>query len=222
LRSDVLFVYIRVGCKQGNTIKLQTITQMNFEFAEQINPDLEELNFGKALSIAETELKKIPSTDFHYVLDKSLVGQVDSLVSWVDNFYNLATKKNKVEALYFEMNEFDINTDHWYIDSFAFSNDGGLDLEDMEWLCDFDTNSQLETETVFKIDNYEKLQEAFYNIKLDTDDLQNARDWCEQIIITRFMELMRATHLIAKSRNLNWAKIPTYFTEHSYDFIAKS
>jgi hypothetical protein len=195
---------------------------MNFEFAEQINPDLERLDFEKALQFAENELRKIPLTEFHFVLDNSLLDQTNDLASWTENFYNLATKKNKVEALYFEMNEFDINTDYWYIDSFAFENDGGLDLENMDWLSDFDTDSQTETKTVFKIDGYEKLQKAFENIELETANLQNARDWCEQIIITRFMELLRIAHLTAKSRNLNWGKIPIYFTEHSYEFIAKS
>lgn len=195
---------------------------MNFEFAEQINPDLELLNFEKALNIAQAELSKLPKTKFHNILDKTLVGQADDLASWVEDFFILATKKNKVETLYFEMNEFDINTDLWYIDSFAFNNDGGLDLDDMEWLCDFDTDSKTETETVFKIDGYEELQDAFENIELDTDDLQNARDWCEQIVIARFMELMTAAHKIAKTKKLNWATIPIYFTEHSYDFIVKS
>jgi hypothetical protein len=195
---------------------------MNFEFAEQINPILEQLDFDKALLISENELRKIPTTDFHLVLDKSLVGQAEDLAFWVEDFYNKATKKNRVSTLYFEMNEFDINTDHWYIDSFAFSNDGGLDLEDMEWLCDFDTDSQSETETVFKLEGYEKLQEAFQNIELDTDELQNARDWCEQIVIARFMELLTNAHKIAKTKKLNWATVPIYFTEHSYDFIVKS
>lgn len=195
---------------------------MNFEFAEQINPDLEQHNFDKALDIAQAELRKIPTTAFHHVLDKSLVAHAGDLASWVEDFYNLATKKNKVEALYFEMNEFDINTDLWYIDSFAFSNDGGLDLDDMEWLCDFDTDSQTETGTVFKLDGYEELQEAFENVELDTDDLQNARDWCEQIIIARFMELMTTAHEIAKTKKLNWGAVPIYFTEHSYDFTLKS
>ena len=139
---------------------------MNFEFAELINPDLEQLNFEKALNIAETELRKIPTTTFHYVLENSLIGQADDLAYWVENFYNIAIKKNKVEALYFEINEFDINTDLWYIDSFAFSKDGGLDLSDMEWLFDFDTDSQTETQTVFKIEGYEKLQNAFESIDL--------------------------------------------------------
>jgi hypothetical protein len=195
---------------------------MNFEFAEKINPYLEQLNFVKALDVAETELRKIPTTDFHYVLDNPLVGQADDLASWVENFHNLATKENKVEALYFEINEFDVNTEYWYIDSFAFSSDGGLDLNDMEWLCDFDTDSQTETETVFKIESYESLQEAFEKIALKTDDLQNARDWCEQIIIVRFMELMTAAYRKAKDLNLNWGKIPIYFTEHSYDFVVKA
>lgn len=195
---------------------------MNFDFAEQINPDLEKLDFDKALNIAQTELRKIPTTEFHSVLDKSLVGQADALASWVENLYNFATKKNKVKTLYFEMNEFDINTNYWYIDSFASNKDGGLHFEGMEWLCYFDTDSQVETKTVFEIEGCKELQEAFANIELDTDDLQNARDWCEQIIIARFMELMATAHNIAKTKKLNWGSVPIYFTEHSYDFIVKS
>lgn len=92
----------------------------------------------------------------------------------------------------------------------------------MEWLCDFEADSQTETETVFAIEGLEKVQTAFETIELDTDNLQHARDWCEQIIIVRFMELMRTAHLAAKQKNFAWATIPIYFTEHSYDFIVKS
>ena len=195
---------------------------MNFDFAEQINSDLEKLDFEKAISIGETELQKLPSTDFHSIMGKTLTQQAESLTDWVDNFYKIASKKLDIKSLYFEMNEFDINTDAWYIDSFAFSKDGGLDLDDMEWLCDFETDSQTETETVFQIEGLEKLQTAFETIELDTDQLQNARDWCEQIIIVRFMELMRTAHLTAKQKGYSWATIPIYFTEHSYDFVVRS
>ena len=37
---------------------------MNFEFAQQINPSLENLDFSKTLNIAESALKKIPATKF--------------------------------------------------------------------------------------------------------------------------------------------------------------
>jgi len=195
---------------------------MNFDFAEQINPDLEKLDFEKAISIGETELQKLPTTDFHSIIGKTLKKQAESLAAWVDNFYKITSKKLDIKSLYFEMNEFDINTDTWYIDSFAFNHDGGLDLEDMEWLCDFETDSQSETKTVFQIKGFEKLQTAFETTELDTDNLQDARDWCEQLVIARFMELMRTAHLTAKQKGHSWATTPIYFTEHSYDFVVKS
>jgi hypothetical protein len=78
------------------------------------------------------------------------------------------------------------------------------------------------TSKEFVLTGFEKLQRAFENIELDNDNLQDSRDWCEQIIIARFMELMRTAHLKSKEKNLAWASIPIYFTEHSYDFILKS
>jgi hypothetical protein len=195
---------------------------MNFKYAEQINADLEQLDFSNAITIAEKELKKLKETDFHFVLGKTLIDQAEELANWVEGFFVKASKKLDIKSLYFEMNEFDINTDAWYIDSFAFSQDGGLNLEDMEWLCDFEADSQTETETIFIIEGYEKLQTAFETIELDNDNLQDSRDWCEQIIIARFMELMRKAHLTAKQKNLKWATVPIYFTEHAYDFIVRS
>jgi hypothetical protein len=193
---------------------------MNFEFAQQINPSLENLDFLKALDIAETALNKIPSTEFHSVLGLSFINQSNNLETWIDDFYHRISKKINIKALYFEMNEFDINTDSWYIDGFSYEKDGGLDLDDMEWLCDFTRDRMTSDE--FTLTGFEILQSAFENIELDNDNLQDARDWCEQVIIARFMELMRTAHLQAKEKKLAWASIPVYFTEHSYDFILKS
>ena len=195
---------------------------MNFEFADKINSDLEKLDFTKALLIAEAELRKISVTPFHEILGKSLTGHADDLANWVEKFFQKASRKVKVKALYFEMNEFDINTDLWFIDCFAFSNDGGLNLDDMDWLCAYDADSQTETGKAFSIQGYERLQSAFETIEIENNDLQNARDWCEQIVIARFMELMRAAHLAAKQRVLKWANVPIYFTEHAYDFVVRS
>ncbi len=194
---------------------------MNFEFAELINPFLQTLAFDKALAIAESSLSKIPSTDFHAVLGNTLLHHTDGLAIWIENFYKSVKKKIHVKALYFEMIEFDINVTVWNIAGFAYETDGGLDNDDMEWLCDF-TNDTC-TKQEFVLTGYEKLQNAFANIVLASKDLQDARDWCEQIIIARFMELMRYAHLNAKEKRLEWAKLPIYFTEHAYDdLIVKS
>jgi len=190
---------------------------MNFDFALEINPFLEKGHFSKAIDLAETNLKKFPPTVFHDIIGKSLLHHTDNLVSWIDDFYNEASENTDIKALYFEMNEFDINTDEWYVNSFSYDKDGGLNLDDMEWLCDMADNS-----SEFVLKGYETLQKAFADTELDNDNLQNARDWCEQIIIARFMQLMHSGHLKAKEKQLKWSTIPLYYTEHAYDFVVKS
>lgn len=195
---------------------------MNFDFARQINQDLEKFNFKAALKTAESALVQLPETSFHEVLGKPLTSQAEELADWIEDFYQKVSEDIAVEALYFEMNEFDINTDYWYIDGFAYTEDGGLNGDNMDWLSDWDADTNTITGGIFAIEGYEKLQNAFETIEPDTDELQNARDWSEQIIIARFMELMRAAHLLAGERELGWAAVPVYFTEHSYDFIVRS
>ncbi|CAM3909918.1 DUF4303 domain-containing protein [Flavobacterium branchiophilum] len=199
---------------------------MNFDFAEKINLNLENLDFEKAINLAEKELSEITKTEFHDIIGKTFANPIDDLVNWIDSFYKEISKKIEIKTMYFEMNEFDINTDVWYIDGIAYKEDGGLDLEDMEWLSD--CKRDLMTTKEFVLTGYEKFQGLFETIEEKeendewTDEMQDARDWCEQIIISRFMELMKKAHETAKQRKLDWGNIPIYFTEHAYDFIVKS
>lgn len=200
---------------------------MNFEFANKINPCLEVFDFEGALVIAQAELKALPVSPFHAIIGRSLIHMTKPLANWINDFYSGAKKKSVVCALYFELNEFDINTDYWFIDGFAYD-DCGEDSDDMDWLSDFSTDSRTETGSVFYIEDYHLLQSAFSEVdqkKLNGDwtkELQDARDWCEQIIIIRFMELMRNAHLFSKQKFLSWSDTPVYFTEHEYDFIIQS
>lgn len=200
---------------------------MNFTFAEKINPRLEVFDFEGALLIAQTELQTLPVSPFHAIIGRSLMHMTKHLANWIDDFYDGAKKRAAVCGLYFELNEFDINTDYWFIDGFAYD-DCDTDPDDMDWLSDFMTDARTETGSVFYIEDYRALQSAFSEIdkkKLNGDwtkEMQDARDWCEQIIIVQFMELMRNVHLLAKKQYLSWSDIPIYFTEHEYDFIVKS
>jgi hypothetical protein len=197
---------------------------MDFDFAEQLEQPLETLNFSEAVAIAEAALGKIPETAFHAVVGQSLTAQAGKLCDWIEAFYQSVSARGTVAALYFEMNEFDVNTDEWRIDGFAYARDGGLDRDDMEWLCD----SFADTDEAFVIGGYERLQAAFAQIDEQKEGgewmggQQDARDWCEQIVLARFMELTRAAHAEAARRGLAWARLPLYFTEHSYDFVVKS
>lgn len=191
---------------------------MNFKFSEVLNPYLEKAEFDQAIQIAENELTAISATPFHAIIGKSLLIQAPSLSLWINDFYKAGSEAFPIRALYFEMIEFDINTDEWSIDGLAYPEDGGL--EDTEWLADSDEVAV--SESTFIIEDCESLQEAFEDDELDSNDQQNARDWCEQLIIARYMQLVHAAHQYAKEKAFAWSLIPVYCTEHGYDFIIRS
>lgn len=95
----------------------------------------------------------------------------------------------------------------------------------MDWLCRWVTDTRSTLGTIFGIEGYESLQEAFATetaTETATKEEKDARDWSEQLIIARFMELMRAAYVAARQRDAPWVDVPIYFTEHSYDFIVRS
>ena len=200
---------------------------MNFNFAEKINPSLEDFDFDAALQIAEAALNMLPITAFHAVCGRSLVYSVPKLATWIDDFYHQAKKRCAACALYFELNEFDVNTKAWFIHGFAYEK-CELDTFDSDWLSDWATDTHVTIGPDFHIFSLGDVQAAFASIKglknrgEWTVEMEDAKDWCEQIILIRFMELMRATHLYAKQNLLGWSDIPIFFTEHDYDFILKS
>ena len=199
---------------------------MNFDFAEKINYELEKLNFENAITIAKKHLNEINQTSFHKILEHSFTNNVEDCIKWIDSFYKKISKHSEIKAFYFELNEFDINTEKWYIQCFAFEFDGGYNPEDMEWLSD--CNPEIMTKEEFVLTGLEDFQNLFENFEnlIENDDvcqeLQDARDWTEQIIISKFMQFIHKVHLTAKNKNLEWANIPFYFTEHEYDFIVQS
>lgn len=191
---------------------------MNFNFAQEVNPLLEKQDFAGAFAIAESNLSKVDETAFYSIVGKSLLSQSKSVAEWVDGFYNDSTKEITVAALYFEFTEFDINQDIWEIDGFAYDQD--LGLEDLDWFSD-----TKKVAAPFTVEGYEKIQDAFsdyQDLNEVSNELEFARDWCEQLVIIRFAELMTNAHHIAKQKGFVWAKIPIYFTEHAYDFVMKS
>jgi len=200
-----------------------------FECAEKIDPSLKKLDFEKVIEIAEAELRKFPNSDFQVVLDASFAHLAGDLADWIDQYYQAISKKMKVVSLYFEANEFTLNTDVWYIDGFAYAEDGGLD--DIDWLSNWESDTQNEMGSVFQITNLETLQAPYakYNknapqyVWQENDEVEEARNWCTCIIIARFMELMRKAHLVAKEKQYSWAESRIYFTGiHDFSTVVKT
>jgi len=189
----------------------------NIEYLYQL---VSESRVDDAIEQAENILARTEENDFKKVIGRNLFHLSNSLVSFIDKFYNEAKKEIKVKAIYGEMNGFTINYDSWYIDLFAYTYFESL--EDLDWLTDFEFSS--ETSMIMK--GFEDIQEIFkdydVNEKWNDKKLKEASMVCEHRIILRLQELFREAKRIAVEKNLKWKKIPIFSTAHDYDMVYKS
>ena len=56
---------------------------MNFELTDKLCELLESKKLDEAISLAELELRKIPTTDFHKILDRSLLHLISDLTKYI-------------------------------------------------------------------------------------------------------------------------------------------
>jgi DNA-binding XRE family transcriptional regulator len=194
---------------------------MNFELFEEVDSYLEKGKIKEAIKLCESKMQKLDNTYFHPILGQDLLHQTEGLTHWIDGFYQSVSKKIQVQALYAEMNGFDVNTDVWYVDGFAYQQAGTT--EDLEWLADWNTDTA--TEEPFTLTGFEPLQEAFeqYLEEEDTNEnLETARDIAEVLVIVRLQELIAEVHKNAKKKGLDWQGIPLLATAHGYETIYES
>lgn len=205
---------------------------MNFELADKLSELLESKKLDEAIAMAEQELKNIPTTDFHKILDKNLLHLTSDLAKHIKEF-NKSTKdvlkkkqgfiKNlfgsgkevKPAAYYCEMNGFTINYDRWFIDLFSFEN---YSLTDWEWLSDFYDS----TANDLTITGFEDIQKVFEDVhennRFEEPNIDKAYEVCELLVILRLQELFRATY---KTNQGDWDNIPMFVTAHDYEMIFK-
>ena len=205
---------------------------MNFELADKLSELLESKKLDEAIAMAERELKNIPTTDFHKIIDKNLLHLTSDLAKHINEFdkstkevlrkkqgflKNLfgSGKEVKPAAYYCEMNGFTINYDRWYIDLFSFEN---YSLTDWEWLSDFYDS----TANDLTITGLEEIQKAFEDVhennRFEKPNIEQAYEVCELLVILRLQELFRETY---KDEESEWSKIPMFVTAHDYEMIYK-
>ena len=221
---------------------------MNFELLDKLSELLQENKLERAIELAENKLNELPTTEFHKVLNKNFLHLKPDLAIYLENFINSATnyfkkkpepkkvgflekifgKKEKeiefnpnrnLQAVYCEMNGFSINYDLWFIDLFAFDFYNGINLEDLDWLCDFEFDS----ENSFTITGMEELQAVFKNYMEDSEkndeNEKKSMEICELIIILKLQELFK--HTFIENKNKQWTEIPMLVTAHDYEMIYK-
>ena len=205
---------------------------MNFELADKLSELLESKRLDEAIAMAEQELKNIPTSEFHKILDKNLLHLTSDLAKHINEFdkstkevlkkkqgfiKNLfgSGKEVKPAAYYCEMNGFTINYDRWFIDLFSFEN---YSLTDWEWLSDFyDSTSNDLTITGFE-DIQKVFEDVHENSRFEEPNIDKAYEVCELLVILRLQELFRETYKLNQG---DWDKIPMFVTAHDYEMIFK-
>ncbi|APY06815.1 hypothetical protein BWZ20_00230 [Winogradskyella sp. J14-2] len=197
---------------------------MNFDLEDKLNEYVKRNDLDSAIKIAESELSKIPETEFHQLIGMNLLHLESELSEFISKFYSSVKLKytfsfsKKLKAFYCEMNGFTINYDRWFIDLFSFSEIGN---EDYEWLADFEhhTNKDL---TIIGFENLQKVYEDVYrNQKFDIPEIEQAYEVSELLIILRLQELFRETYKKAKESEKKWSNYPMFVTAHDYEMIYK-
>ena len=200
---------------------------MNFELENKLINLLTENKLSEAIELGESELKKIPETDFHKIIGRNLLHMKSDLRKFIAQFDKSTSKilkkkqglfkslfsQLKPAAYYCEMNGFTINYDKWFIELFSFEN---YDTTDWDWLSDFyDSSTQFLT-----ITGFEEIQKAFEEVhennRFKEKNIDEAYEVCELLVILRLQELFRETY---KENDSEEFKIPMFVTAHDYEMI---
>jgi hypothetical protein len=211
-----------------------------YKFENELNEFIKIGNLDKAIQITESELKKLPTTDFHKVLNRDLLHLSKNLNDYLTTFYknsknNIEGKKlgflsslsqknqetsKSLKAIYCEMNGFTINYDLWFLSGFAYSFCN--DLDDIDWLADYDYS----TDNIFIISGFEDLQNVYKdymeNEKWNDKNLEIACDLCAILITLRLEELFRETYMNAQNSDEKWKEIPLFVTSHDSELVYRT
>ncbi len=200
---------------------------MNFELEDKLINLLSENKLSEAIELGESELKKIPETDFHKIIGRNLLHMKSDLRKFIAQFDKSTSKilkkkqglfkslfsQLKPAAYYCEMNGFTINYDKWFIELFSFEN---YETTDWDWLSDFyDSSTQFLTITGFE-KKKKAFEEVHENNRYKEKNIDEAYEVCELLVILRLQELFRETYKENDSEEL---KIPMFVTAHDYEMI---
>ncbi len=118
---------------------------------------VQRMQLNKAIEKCELFIASLKPTEYHAVLRRDWQEQTSEAAAWLFDFYRAALADIDVQALYCEMNRFDINTDLWYLDAFAYDFVGEAD--DLGWLVGWKTSTSEENR--FVLEGMEDLQALF-------------------------------------------------------------
>lgn len=176
----------------------------------------------ECIEALEEGLRSLEETPYHAILGRDFLHHLDDVAQLLASFYRGVTRNSPIGAMYFEMNGFTINPDHWYFNGFAYEKGG--DIWDLTWNTDWLNPWDAETEA-FTLSGMEPVQQAFkilYSDSIQPLGVRIAGELTEHLIVARFNQLIGAAHRLAKEDNPELDGFPILSTAHEWDMLCPS
>jgi len=184
------------------------MSNISSELQDQLEPLLRAGDLAQCERIVSARLAGLPHSPFHIILDLSITTDLKGVAAVFDEFFQEQGARFKIAAVYTEMNGFDINTDLWYCEPFAYEQYGGH--ENYNWLSKW----QGETEDGIAIMGLEALQEVYAGAAFRDERFRDARSVTSLLVVIRFQDLIRRAAL-----HMRELRFPLLATAHDYAFI---
>lgn len=186
------------------------------DYVSKVTRWLKKDDIAGAIGDLEQRIQKLERSPLHKALGRNWLKQQSQLAKWLKKFYTAASKQFEVKALYVEMNRFDINTDRWYLDGFAFDEFGGD--KDIEWLC----NSKYTTEDSeqFKLTGMSDLQKIYASLAEEEDEESPSFETEQAVVLLltlRMLEVVQAAASEARANGWLPEDVPVVAAAHEAD-----
>jgi hypothetical protein len=176
---------------------------------ERLTPALRRGDLEACEQQVAKEIRALPVTPFHIVLELSISNDPADAAAHFDRFFREESSRIPIAAAYTEMNGFDINPDRWYCDLFAYTTDGGHD--DFDWISDW----QSEQFDDYTINGLEQLQDVYASKAFGEKANRDASYMSSLMVVVKFQRFMQRA-----AAHMTQLKFPLYVTAHEFDFIA--
>ncbi len=153
---------------------------------------------------------------FKKLIGSRFTNPPSDILSSVNDFANSCGRSFDVQAVYLEMNGFDINYDRWYFDFFAYSH-YSEDPDDLDWLSDWQSDERPDI-TLTGLEHVQRDFEWYHENEIYKEEShRRAYDISLLLVMTNFVSLVGralAAGPLAKD-------VPVLATAHGFDVIGR-
>lgn len=184
---------------------------------QSVHDSFKQQNISGAVALLEEFVETHYAERFACLPGTRFANLQTEVLSEINRFIDANQSSFNVEAIYIEMNGFDINYDRWYFDFFAYSS-YSPDSNDIEWLCDWQSADWPEVELV----GTKAAQEAFAwyheeKIWKSQPNLKPVYEASMLLIMAKFSAFIGS----ALSSGKLTKSIPVLVTAHGFESVAR-